>query len=167
MTSYFDHLVGDLVNALEALNMRENTIVIVTSDHGDMVGEHDMWFKRTFYVWSARVPWIVSWPSSFPAGRRVAQTVSLIDFFPTLLDMAGLPAAEGIDGDCTLSLMTDDDTTWKDEAIIDFTSAGALHPWRAVRQGRYKYVNVYNEAPLLFDLEKTRKSGTIWPVNPK
>lgn len=152
MTSYFDHLVGDLVNALDSLDMSENTIVMVTSDHGDMVGEHDMWFKRTFYEWSARVPWIVSWPGHFPVGMRVSQTVSLVDLFPTLLDMTGLPAAEGLDGDSAAALMTGDDPLWKDEAIIDFTSAGAIHPWRALRHGRYKYVNVYNEAPLLFDL---------------
>ena len=91
MTSYFDHKVGELMAALEDFGLRENTIVIVTSDHGDMVGEHELWFKRTFYEWSARVPWIISAPQRYPQDKRISQIVSLVDLFPTLLDMAGLP----------------------------------------------------------------------------
>lgn len=154
MTSYFDSRVGELVDTLEALGLRDNTIVIVTSDHGDMVGEHGMWFKRTFYEWSARVPFIVSAPGRYPQGRRVAQVSSLVDLFPTLLDMVDLPPAENIDGHSAAALLTGDAPNWKDEAVIDFTSAGALHPWRAVRQGRYKYVSVHTASPLLFDLER-------------
>ena len=155
MTSYFDRLVGDLVDTLETLDLRDDTIVIVTSDHGDMVGEHDMWFKRTFYDWSARVPLIVSAPDRYPSGKNVPEAVSLVDLFPTLLDMAGLPPADSakLDGDSLVDLITGDDPNWKDEAIIDFTSAGSRSPWRAVRRGRYKYVEVHEEAPLLFDLE--------------
>lgn len=67
--------------------------------------------------------------------------------------MADLPGAEGIDGHSTAGLIRGDDSGWKDEAIVDFTSAGSTRPWRAVRQGRYKYVNVHGETPLLFDLE--------------
>lgn len=153
MTSYFDSRVGQLVDELEKMGLRENTIVIVTSDHGDMVGEHGMWFKRTFYEWSARVPFIVSAPERYPQGRCVSEVSSLVDLFPTLLDMAGLPPAENIDGHSAARLLTGDDPDWKDEAVIDFTSAGAIHPWRAVRQGRYKYVSVHTADPLLFDLE--------------
>ena len=83
-------------------------------------------------------------PVSLSARRRVSGVTSLIDLFPTLLDMAGLPAAENIDGHSIAGLMTEDDVDWKDEAIVDFTSAGALHPWRAVRQGKYKYVSIYS-----------------------
>lgn len=153
MTSYFDHKVGQLVDALETFGLRENTVVMVTSDHGDMVGEHDMWFKRTFYEWSARVPWIVSHPERYDSGQRVSETVSLVDLFPTLLEMADLPPASNIDGHSVVDLLNGNDPNWKDEAIIDFTSAGSIHPWRAVRRGRYKYVNVHTADPLLFDLE--------------
>lgn len=153
MTSYFDSKVGELVDELEKMDLLDNTIVMVTSDHGDMVGEHEMWFKRSYYEWSSRVPWVVSCPSRYPQGRRVSGVTSLVDLFPTFLEMADLPAAENIDGHSAAGLMTADDPDWKDEAIIDFTSAGALHPWRAVRRGKYKYVNVYTAGPLLFDLE--------------
>jgi choline-sulfatase len=158
MTSYFDSRVGQLVETLEQLGLRENTIVIVTSDHGDMVGEHGLWFKRTFYEWSARVPFIVSAPGRYPSGRRVEGVASLVDLFPTLLEMTGLPPATHLDGQSMAPLLAGDNAgeapEWKDEAVIDFTSAGALHPWRAVRQGRYKYVSVHTAGPLLFDLEQ-------------
>ena len=155
MTSYFDAKVGGLLAELEEQGLLENTIVIVTSDHGDMVGEHGLWFKRSYYEWSARVPLIVSWPGRYPEGRRVEQTTSLVDLFPTLLDMLDLPRVpwEDVDGRSAARLLVKDDPAWKDEAIVDFTSAGAIHPWRAVRQGRYKYVAVHTGDPLLFDLE--------------
>ena len=155
MTSYFDAKVGELVEALEKQGLLENTIVLVTSDHGDMVGEHALWFKRSYYEWSARAPLIVSCPARYPQGRRVEQVTSLVDLFPTLLDMLDLPRPgwESIDGQSAARLLVEDDPIWKDEAIVDFTSAGAVHPWRAVRQGRFKYVAVHTADPLLFDLE--------------
>ena len=155
MTSYFDAKVGELVEELDRQGLLENTIVMVTSDHGDMVGEHGLWFKRSYYEWSSRVPLVVSCPGRYPEGRRVKETVSLVDLFPTLLDMVGLPQPRpgAIDGHSAARLLEEDDPGWKDEAIIDFTSAGSIHPWRAVRRGRHKYVAVHTADPLLFDLE--------------
>lgn len=154
MTSYFDARVGDLLATLEAQGLAENTIIIVTSDHGDMVGEHGLWFKRSYYEWSARVPFIVVAPGRYPEGRRVEAVTSLVDLYPTLLEMLGLerPDWVQVDGESFAGLLTGE-APWKDEAIVDFTSAGAAHPWRAVRQGRYKYVAAYGGEPLLFDLE--------------
>jgi len=144
-----------LMDELERQSLLDDTIIIVTSDHGDMVGEHGLWFKRSYYEWSSRVPLIVSCPSLYPEGRRVTEAISLVDVFPTLLDMLGLPPAPetSFDGQSAARLLSGDDPDWKDEAIIDFTSAGAIHPWRAVRQGRFKYVAVHTESPLLFDVE--------------
>lgn len=154
MTSYFDAKVGGLIAELERQGLLDDTIIILTADHGDMVGEHGLWFKRSYYEWSSRVPLIVSWPRRYPQGRRVTQAVSLVDLFPTLLEMLGLPEAPWpeLDGDSAARLLVADDPHWKDEAIIDFTSAGAFHPWRAIRHGQYKYVAVQQGEPLLFDL---------------
>lgn len=153
MTSYFDSRVGELIDELEKQSLLDDTLIIVTADHGDMVGEHGLWFKRSYYEWSSRVPLIVSCPARYPEGRRVTQSTSLVDVFPTLLEMLDLPAApEGtLDGHSAAALLRGDDPGWKDEAVIDFTSAGAIHPWRAVRHGDYKYVAVHTESPLLFD----------------
>ena len=155
MTSYFDSKVGELKDELERQGLLENTTVIMTSDHGDMVGEHGLWFKRSYYEWSARVPLIVSCPERYPQGRRVSAATSLVDLYPTLLEMLDIPQPEWtrIDGASAAKLLCGGDPAWKDEAVIDFTSAGAIHPWRAIRQGRYKYVAVHTGGPLLFDLE--------------
>jgi choline-sulfatase len=154
MTSYFDARVGDLISTLEQQGLADDTLIIVTSDHGDMVGEHGLWFKRSYYDWSARVPFILSWPGHHPEGRRVEAVTSLVDLYPTLLEMLDLPRPDWtrLDGHSFAGLVASNDADWKDEAVVDFTSAGALHPWRAVRQGRFKYVAVHGGESLLFDL---------------
>ena len=99
--SYFDDMVGSLLDTLSATGLDRNTVVIITSDHGDMLGEHGLWFKKHFFDHCARVPLIVygpNWvhPSSHP------DNVSLVDLVPTLCELAGLDAArhapEPLDG---------------------------------------------------------------------
>ena len=99
MISYFDDKVGELLAELEQLGMDNDTAVVVTSDHGEMMGEHGMWFKRTFYDWSIRVPLIWAYPEKWKGGRRVDDIVSLVDLFPTLLDVAELPDRAEVAGD--------------------------------------------------------------------
>jgi choline-sulfatase len=153
MVSYVDDKVGELLAALDRLDLRDDTMILFGSDHGDMMGEHGMWFKRTFHEWSARVPLIVRRPGA-PAGHRVAQSVSLVDLFPSLLDWAGLPPAEHpLDGHSFAQALDGPLTSWKDEAVVEYMGEGMLAPMRAIRRGRYKYVYVHNEAPLLFDLQ--------------
>ncbi|MDQ3701352.1 MAG: sulfatase-like hydrolase/transferase, partial [Chloroflexota bacterium] len=92
-TSYVDDKVGHLVGELERLGLAGDTVVLFTADHGDMLGEHGMWFKRTVRERSARVPLIVA-GAGIAEGERVGQNVSLVDLYPTMLDLAGvaLPA---------------------------------------------------------------------------
>jgi choline-sulfatase len=153
MISYVDDKVGELLAVLDRLGLRDDTLVLFTSDHGDMMGEHGMWFKRTFHEWSARVPLIVSRPGS-QAGRRVSQVVSLVDLFSTLLDLAGLPPAEhALDGHSFAAGVDGPLTNWKDSAVIEYFGEGLIAPMRCIRQGRYKYVHVHGCPPLLFDLQ--------------
>ncbi|MDQ3930890.1 MAG: sulfatase-like hydrolase/transferase, partial [Chloroflexota bacterium] len=91
LVTYIDRKVGELLAALEQTGHRDNTVVIFTSDHGDMLAERRMVQKRCFYEWSARIPLIVSFPDGSYSGRKVAAPVSLIDLLPTLLDVAGVP----------------------------------------------------------------------------
>ena len=85
--SYVDHKIGQVLTALEASGQAENTVVIVTSDHGEMLGEHGLWMKKVFYEQSLKVPMIAWAPSRF-GPRRVAGLVSLVDFLPTLVGFA-------------------------------------------------------------------------------
>jgi len=155
MVSYFDHLVGRLIEDLERLGLCENTLIAVTSDHGEMLGEHGMWFKRTFFEDAMRVPLIWRGPG-VAAGRRVAQVVSLLDLYPTLVDLAGPSggrcAFEGAEGRSFRTLLNKRGRQWKDLAVGEYCGEGAIAPMRLLRKGPWKYVHVHGEAPLLFHL---------------
>src|SRR5262249_58796163 len=86
--SYVDRKFGELQAALAATGLAGDTVVIVTADHGDMLGERGLWYKMTFFERSARVPLILHAPRLLGA-RRVAQNVSLVDLLPTFAELAG------------------------------------------------------------------------------
>src|SRR3546814_20469126 len=87
MISYVDYLMGRLLAALHRAGLADDTIIVFTGDHGEMLGERGMWYKMTFYEWSARIPLIIHAPRLF-GPRRVHRNVSLVDLLPTLLDLA-------------------------------------------------------------------------------
>ncbi|HUS15139.1 MAG TPA: sulfatase-like hydrolase/transferase, partial [Chloroflexia bacterium] len=91
LVTYIDRKVGELVAALEQTGQRRNTLILFTSDHGDMLAERKMVQKRCFYEWSARIPLIVTFPDGSYAGRAVPAPVTLLDLLPTLLDVGGVP----------------------------------------------------------------------------
>jgi len=155
MVSYLDHQVGRLTVELERLGLAEDTVLLVTSDHGEMLGEHGMWFKRTYFDPSAAVPLVFRGPG-IERNRRVTQTVSLVDLFPTLLDLAGLEcpdaAEDTIDGHSLCGLLAGASEGWKDYAVGEYFSEGVCQPMRMAVGGGLKYVYVHHEAPQLFDL---------------
>ena len=158
MVSYFDSKVGTLVGELDRLGLADNTVIVVTSDHGEMLGEHGMWFKRTYFEPSVRVPLLFAGTDRVLAGRCVDQTVSLVDLFPTFLELAGLEdrnelEAE-VDGNSLSGLLAGEDGPWKDCALIEYYSEGVCQPMRAAVSERLKYVYVHEESPQLFDLVK-------------
>ena len=155
MVSYVDDKVGLLLDELERLGL-DDTAVIFTSDHGEMLGEHGMWFKRTFFDPATRVPLLVSWPGRLRPHRR-DEVVSLVDLSATLLELGGVPDAQEwiaeMDGDPLLPLMEGRAREWKDSAICEYLGEGTLEPMLLLRRGRYKYVHVHRHEPLLYDLE--------------
>lgn len=155
--SYFDSKVGALLDALAESRQIDNTVVIVTADHGDMLGERGLWYKMNFYEHSARVPLIMSGPGV--AQCHVAtQPCSLVDILPTLLDIAneggedrpelGMP----IDGNSLWSLANGCDSA-SGEAIGEYCAECASHPIFMIRRDRFKYIHCEVDSPQLFDLE--------------
>jgi len=157
MISYLDEKIGRLLDQLEDTGLRENTIVMFTSDHGEMLGERGMWFKQCFWEWSARVPLIVSVPGG-QLGARVEANSSLVDLAPTLIDLGGGAAdlpdelIAGLAGNSITALLDGEDRNWPDIAISDYLAIGPCVPCRMVRKGRYKYFFTYGQPDLLFDL---------------
>ncbi len=157
MISYIDDKVGELLATLARTGLDANTVVIFLGDHGEMMGERGMWFKSTFFEWSARVPLIVSFPGRFPAQRR-REVVSLVDILPTLLDLAApgekQNTVDALDGRSLVPMLDGrpiDD--WPDSAISEYTADGVCAPCRMIRRGPYKYVYIHGQASLLYRLD--------------
>ncbi|MFC4427297.1 choline-sulfatase [Deinococcus navajonensis] len=152
--SYVDQLVGQLLDELERLGL-DDTLIVFTSDHGEMLGQHGMWFKRTFYDGAAKVPLILALPGVRHGACR-AEVVSLLDLTATLLDYAGAPVrpAMGLPpaGQSLRPLLEDLALAWTGRAICEYFSEGTIEPMLMLRTARHKYVYVHRQAPLLFDL---------------
>ncbi len=96
MISLLDHHVGRVLDALEELGLREDTVVVFMSDHGDMMGDHWMINKGPFHFDGLlKVPFVWSWPAKFSRGVRTNALASMLDFAPTILDLAGISIPEG------------------------------------------------------------------------
>ena len=154
LVTYVDQKVGELLDALETNGFLEDTLVVFSSDHGDMLCEKGMVQKRTFYEWSARVPLILRFPDQWKAGTVVDAPVSLIDLLPTFLDLAGVPAENRLpyDGRSLIGLLDGSDSeNW--EAFSENASDSMVEaPCVMLRQGKFKYVYIHGYEDQLFDL---------------
>ncbi|WP_375000617.1 choline-sulfatase [Aeromicrobium sp. CTD01-1L150] len=147
--SYVDDQVGRIVERLEELGLRENTVIIVTADHGDMLGERGLWYKMSPLEQSARVPLIVNAPGRF-APRRVDNTVSLVDLAPTLVELAEGQPRPGA-GSSLLTLVSGGDNG-PDEAVIEYLAEGVTAPQITLVRGRHKLIVCPTDPDLLFDV---------------
>lgn len=149
--SYIDHHVGQMLSVLDRHDMADDTIVIFTSDHGDMLGERGLWYKMSYFEHSARIPMILSMPGS--VGGVVNSThVSLLDIAPTLLDIAGVEAPSILDGSSLLPLAaapSDPERT----VVGEYLGEGAVAPIFMIRRGSRKFIWSEPDGAQLFDLE--------------
>jgi len=149
-----DRQVGLALDALRETGLDKNTVVIYTSDHGEMAGENGMWWKFNFYEGSVSVPLIVSCPEKFQSGRRVKALASLTDVGPTLVDLASTEAMPGATGKSLAPLLRGEKTDRADEAFSEYSlTPHGESPMRMVRSGRWKLVHHEGQRPQLFDLE--------------
>ncbi|WP_245829659.1 choline-sulfatase [Thalassospira alkalitolerans] len=151
--SYVDSLVGSLMQTLRETGMDENTLVVFSGDHGDMLGERGMWYKMSWFEPSARVPMFFAFPRA-KGQKRVSQSVSLIDILPTLRDLAGdtgSDPADPIDGRSLVPHLQG--TGGHDEVIGEYCGEGALSPIIMIRRGAYKYIASGVDPDMLYDLK--------------
>ncbi len=157
MVSYIDDKIGQILATLEETGLADDTMVIFTADHGEMMGERGMWYKQHFWEWAAHVPLVIRKPGQ-SQGSRVKQNVSLVDLLPTMIDFAtdgaGLPLATPIDGQSLRKLMEGEADDWPDIVISEYTSDGSTGPSRMVRKGPWKYMEIEGVDQLLFNLEE-------------
>ena len=152
--SYFDSKVGAMVKALSDIGELDNTIVIATADHGDMLGERGLWYKMNFFEHSARIPLIMAGPD---VSRGTAPNAcSLVDLLPTFVEIAGGGAGmpgEPVDGRSLMPLARGE-TDPVDEAIGEYCAEMTPDPVFMIRRGDLKYIHCDADPPQLYDLAR-------------
>lgn len=148
--SYVDDQFGRLRKALKATRLADDTIIVIVSDHGEMLGERGLWYKMTFFEGSIRIPLVVHAPGRF-APHRVRACVSSIDLLPTFLDITGTPPLPTpIEGRSLLPHL--EGRPGHDGVHAEYLAEGALAPIVMVRRGRYKFIHSPADPDQLYDL---------------
>ncbi len=136
--SYMDAQLGRVLDALDRDGLAENTVIVLWGDHGWHLGDHGMWCKHTNYEQAARIPLLVVAPGVTKAGTRTGALVETVDLYPTLCELAGLPAPQGLDGASFAGVLKTPSAKTK-EAVYHVYPRNDLMG-RAVRTERYRLV---------------------------
>ncbi len=144
--SFCDAMVGRILDGLESGPSRDNTIVVLWSDHGYHLGEKNHWHKRSLWERCTRVPLIISVPGMETAGQSCDRPVNLLDLFPTLAGLCGLPEKEGLDGYSLEPLLEDPESQRAWPSITTF-----LEGSHAVRTGQWRYIRYATGDEELYD----------------
>jgi arylsulfatase A-like enzyme len=140
--SYTDAQIGKVLNELDRLGLRKNTIVILWGDHGYHLGDHGLWNKHTNFEQATRVPLIISVPGQKTAGRKSAALTEFVDIYPSLCELCGLSLADGLEGTSFAPLLSNPDRPWKKAAfsqyprVVPKLGPGMGH---SLRTERYRY----------------------------
>jgi choline-sulfatase len=154
---WVDNAIGRILDTLEYLGLAEDTVVIYTSDHGEMAGEHGVWNKSLFYESSSRVPLIVRWPGRGLSGKSENTIVGLMDLFPTLCEIAGIETPAVCQGTSLAPLLTGSGTLERDAVFSESVLVGRPeYAGCMIRTGKWKYVYYLDESEELYDLEADR-----------
>ncbi|MEP5439349.1 MAG: sulfatase/phosphatase domain-containing protein, partial [Paracoccaceae bacterium] len=152
--------IGAVLKALEDSGQSESTIIIFTSDHGEMMGDHGMLYKGCrFFEGLVHVPLIIRWPGVTEPGARTDALVELVDLAPTVLDIAGVDIPYNMQGIPLTDLLTGKVTSHKPHVVCEFNEALAGMPYQShgtmVFDGRYKTC-MYHDAGKaeIFDLQQ-------------
>jgi len=156
MTANLDWNIGRLLDQLDDMGLSRNTIVIFSSDHGEMFGAQGRRAKNIFYDEAARIPLLMRWPDKIPAGAVSDACISTVDVMPTLLSLMKLETPEEVEGISLSHCATGIEGAKPEAAFLQNTGACAAwtngHEWRALRDKRYTYA-IYrvDRSELLFD----------------
>ncbi len=152
-----DDQIGKLLATLRQLNLEENTIVVFSSDHGNMLGSQGRTLKMLPWEESIRVPGIMRFPGTVPAGRTSNVLFSHVDFAPTFLSLCGLPVPADMQGSDLSRIATGNTEQGPSSAFFQnfgpYRASGVEGAWRAVRTEQYLFARRESDPWLLYDLE--------------
>jgi N-acetylglucosamine-6-sulfatase len=168
-----DDSTGRVLDALKKRGQLDSTLLIYMGDNGFAFGEHGLIDKRTAYEESMRVPMLARCPEMFAGGRVVNEMVAGLDIMPTVLDAAGVPIPEGIDGRSMLPLVRgESDPQWRKDLLYEYywernyPQTPTMH---ALRTDRYKYIHYYGiwDTDELYDLQEDPLETSNLIFNPE
>ena len=156
MTANLDWNIGRLLAALEELGLRENTLLVFTSDHGEMFGAHGRRAKNIFFEEAIRVPFLVHWPARLAGQGQSDVLLNTPDIMPTLLGLLDLPIPQEVEGDDLSPCLLGSSDAGPDAAFLQGMGCTAAwedgYEWRALRTHRYTYALYRSDgSQLLFD----------------
>lgn len=173
--SYVDEQLGRVLEALKERGELENTLILYTSDHGDMLGDQYMWRKCRPYEGSVRIPMIIRWPENsglkIKRGQTRYELVELRDVFPTFMDAAGIPQPSVMDGVSMLNILRG--KKWRQQLDLEHSQVYEKdNAWTALTDGKYKYIyftltgqeqlfNLNNDPGELSDLVLSEKNDKL------
>ena len=139
--TFMDAQVGKVLDALDRLGLRDNTIIVFWSDHGYLTGQHGQWMKMSLFEESARVPFLIAAPNAKAKGKGCGRTVELLDIYPTLAELAGLPAPANLHGRSLRPLLDNPRAKWDKPAYTQVTRGGGRNQFMGytVRTERWRY----------------------------
>ncbi|NDH96400.1 MAG: choline-sulfatase [Actinobacteria bacterium] len=154
-TTYVDSKIGEIVQTLEEAELLDDTIVVFTGDHGDMLGERGLWYKMSTLDHSMRVPLVMAGPG---IGHGVSpEPCSLVDMLPTMLDWAAPgdwpTLGMDLDGRSLVAAAAGAEPDPGATALGEYCAEGSAHPIFMIRRGRWKYVHCDIDPPMLFDMD--------------
>ena len=184
--AFIDAWIGEILKTLEQKGLANNTFILFTADHGDMLGDH-YHFRKTYpYFGSAHIPMMFKWPLSMststngmitePRGSVRREVVELRDLFPTFLDIAGLPISNPLNGSSLLDLLhtkgssskavrtklTQPTATWRQYLDLEHSTCyNVTNHWNALTDGHMKYIfRAFFDDEQLFDLDSDPEEMT-------
>ena len=138
--SFMDAQLGRVLDELDRLGLRENTLIVLWGDHGYHLGENGVFTKMTNFENGTRVPLIMSFPGLKTAGQRSKALVELVDLYPTLAELCALPLPKNLEGTSFAPLLEKPDQTWKKAAFSQYLRTGKPpYSGRSIRTDRWRY----------------------------
>lgn len=156
--TFADAQVGRILDALDNSNYANNTIIVLWSDHGYHLGEKEHWEKFALWEKANHVPFIIIAPGITRPGACCERPVSLIDIYPTLIDLCGLDQKPELDGVSLLPLLENPNTNWARPAVMTYMRGN-----HAVRDQRWRYIRYADGPRNSTIIRRIPMSGVIWP----